>query len=84
MMSVYLKESNIYYIGRFAFREEKGIDSWICLIKYGVFEKESNKKIYDPDKGGLKSSVVINLSNVERIELVYEDDSKVWQRMMGK
>lgn len=83
MMSVYLKSSNIYYIGRLAFREEKGNDSWICLVEYGVLDKDSNKIIYDPGEADLKTSVAINLSNVERIEMVYEDDSKVWERMYG-
>lgn len=83
LMRVYLKSSNIYYLGRFAYREENGNDSWICLFEFGVIDKETNDEIYDPSNCDLKSSVVINLSNVERIELIYEDDSKVWQRMNG-
>lgn len=83
IMSVYLKNSDIYYCGRFAFREERGNDSWICLFEYGAINKETNDEVFSPIKSNLKSSVVIPLSNVERIELLYEDDSEVWKRMMG-
>lgn len=81
MMSVYLKSSDLYYIGRFVYREEKGNDSWICLADYGTLDKQSNKIIYDPEEAALKSSVVIPLSSVERIEIVYENDSNVWKRI---
>lgn len=84
MMSVYLKSSDIYYIGRFVYREEKGNDSWICLADYGTLDKQSNKIIYDPEEADVKSSVVIPLSNVERIEIVYENDSNVWKRIDGE
>ena len=78
-MRVYLKNSKFYYLGRFLFREEKGNDSWICLVEYSTVDKETDDEIYDPEKSNLKSSVVIPLSNVERIELIYENDSKVWK-----
>lgn len=84
IMAVYLKNSDIYYCGRFAFREEKGNSSWICLFEYSVIDKKTNDFIYDPSKAGLKSSVTIPLSNVESIEMVYENDSDVWQRMTGE
>ena len=84
IMSVYLKSSNIYYAGRFAYREEKGNESWISLYKYNVVNKKTNEIIYNSEKAELKSSVVIPLSNVESIELIYEENSKVWSRMMGK
>lgn len=83
MMKVYIKSSDIYYIGRFSFREENGINSWISLIEYYCVDKNTNKKIFDPEQGGLNSSVVINLSNIERIEIIYEKNSEVWQRLRG-
>ena len=33
---------------------------------------------------GLCSSVVINLNEVERIEIIYEKDSKVWKKANWK
>lgn len=83
IMAVYLKNSDIFYSGKFGFREEKGNDSWICLFDYIVVDKENNEEVYNPEASNLKSSVVIPLSNVERIELVYEDDSKVWNRIIN-
>lgn len=84
MMSIYLKSSDIYYLGKFSFREEKGLDSWFVLINYYCLSKKDNQVIFDPDKDNLKSSVVINLKDVERIEIVYENDSEIWERLYGK
>ncbi len=84
MMNVYIKSSDIYYVGRFSFREEKGIDSWITLVEYCRVDKKTNSKLFDPAEGGLCSSVAINLKEVERIEIIYEKDSKVWERQVGK
>lgn len=76
MMMVYLKESDIMYGGIFKLKDEKGADSYITLIKYCLYEKNSNTLIRDFNKQ--KASVVINLRDVERIEIIYEDDSEVW------
>lgn len=37
--------------------------------------------IYDPDIANQKSTVAINLKDIERIEIIYEDDSDVWERL---
>lgn len=81
MMNIYIKSSNIYYLGRFIIREEKGLNSWIVLTDYYRINKESNNPLFDPDKGGLNSTVAINLRDVERIELIYEKDSEIWKRL---
>lgn len=83
MMNIYIKSSDIYYIGRFSFREENGIDSWISLVDYCSVNKKTEDKIFDPEESGLKSSIAINLNSIERIELIYEDDSEVWKRLSG-
>lgn len=80
MMNIYLKSSDIYYIGKFSFREENGNDSWISLIEYSSMDKKTNKPIFDPETGGLCSSVAINLRDIERIEIFYEKDSDVWKK----
>lgn len=84
MMKIYIKSSEIYYIGRFSFREENGINSWISLVEYFCVDKKTNNKLFDPEAGGLRSSVVINLKEVERIEIIYEKDSKVWEKQVGR
>ncbi len=77
LMMVYLKESKVMYGGIFKLKDEKGSDSYITLIQYCLLEKDSNTLIRDFRKE--KASVVINLRDVERIEIIYEDDSKVWK-----
>lgn len=84
MMNIYLKSSDVYYIGRFSFREENGNDSWISLVEYYSMDKKTNNPIFNPKAGGLNSSVAINLKDVERIEIIYEKDSETWERLIGK
>ena len=84
MMSVYIKNSDVYYIGKYCFREEKGLDSWIVLINYCSVNRKNNDIIYNPQEMNKKSTVMINLHDVERIENIYEDNSKVWARLTGK
>lgn len=84
MMKIYLKSSEIYYLGRFSFREEKGLESWLVLVDYYCLSKKDDQIVFDPDKGKLKSSVAITLKDVERIEIIYENDSETWERLNGK
>lgn len=84
MLQIYLKGSNIFYIGKFCFREEKELNSWFVLIDYYCVDKETYEVIYDPDIANQKSSVAINLKDIERIEIIYEDDSDVWERLSGE
>lgn len=81
MMSIYLKSSDIYYVGKYCYREEKGLDSWIVLINYCCANKSNNKIIYDPKKENKKSTVMINLHDIERIENIYEENSEVWKHL---
>lgn len=80
MMKIYIKSSDVYYIGRFSFKEENGINSWISLVEYNCVDKKTNNKVFDPTAGGLCSSVAINLKEIERIEIIYEKDSEVWKK----
>lgn len=79
-MMVYLRNSPLLYIGRFLYREEKGINSYIALIDYACLSTKDGQAIFDPDKSDMLSTVVINLKDVERIQLQYEKDSAVWER----
>lgn len=84
MMKIYIKSSDVYYIGRFSFREEKGINSWISLVEYNCIDRKTNNKLFVPKDEGLCSSVAINLKEVERIEIIYEKDSTVWKKTNWK
>lgn len=80
MMLVYLKSSDIYYVGRFNYREEKGSDSWIALIHYCSINAKTRDIIDNYDnEDSLPSSVLINFRSIERIELIYENDSELWK-----
>lgn len=79
-MMVYLRNSPLLYIGRFLYREEKGIDSYIALIDYACLSTKDGQVIFDPDKSDMLSTVVINLKDIERIQLQYDKDSAVWER----
>ena len=81
MMKVYIKGSDVYYIGAFKYREEKGLDSYIVLINYASLNKETVKTVFKPSKEGVKSVVAINLQDIERIEIIYDDESEVWKNM---
>ena len=81
MMKVYIKGSDVYYIGAFKYREEKGLDSYIVLINYASLNKETVKTVFKPSKEGVKSVAAINLQDIERIEIIYDDESEVWKNM---
>lgn len=77
MMLVYLKNDDVIYGGTFRARDERGIESYIVLINYCLYEKNSGKIIRN--SSNKKASVVINMKDVERVEMLYENDSKVWE-----
>lgn len=78
LMNIYLKDSDIYYAGTFKLRERKGIESYIMLTDYIVCTND-DECICDYSNQGLNSSVLINLQDIGRIELIYEKDSKTWE-----
>lgn len=80
MMMVYLKSSKVYYLGRFLYREENGLDSWIALIDYCSMDRTIGKIIFDPDISNMKSTVLLNLKDVQRIQIIYEKDSDIWKK----
>ena len=83
MLQIYIKASNIFYIGKFCVREEKGLDSWIVIVNYFSVDRTNNEVVYNPDDGNLKSVAMISLKDIERIEVIYENDSRVWKKLTG-
>ena len=81
-MQVYLKSSKAMYVGQFLYREEKGLDSWIVLVTYTSLSTEDYHVMFCPTDDNYKSTVMINLRDIDRIELIYKDDSDVWKRFM--
>lgn len=77
MVVAYLKDSSYYYIGAIRLHEEKGIESYIALIEYCLCNKETDKIICDYSEQ--KSCAIINLQDIERMELIYEENSEKWR-----
>lgn len=73
---VYLKYDGISYAGELVYREEEGRHSMLVLSNYRKYqngveiERSPNEKI---------SVVAVYLENVSRIELFYEDDTKLFE-----
>lgn len=79
MMMIYLKDSDVKYLGAFKFKDVNGTNSYITLIEYTCYKKNSNEIVQKNSKElGLKSSITFCLQDIERIEMFYENDSKVW------
>lgn len=83
IMTVYLKDSDVYYRGIFRLRDEKGSDSYISLINYISFSRSDDEEIFNPKDANLDASVIFNLHDVERIELFYEKNSQTWKWLGG-
>ena len=79
MLKVFLKEVDILYIGRFVSREEKGLESWIVISDY-IRSNKANEPQYNPENHDHKSMATINMRDIERVELVYNDGSKIWEK----
>ena len=79
ILKVYVKGADILYVGRFAGREEKGLDSWVVITEYIRANKENGLQYY-PEAQDEKSMVVVNMRDIERIEIIYSSDSKVWKK----
>lgn len=74
LLQIYIKNSPVMYIGTFKIREEKGIDSYIVLVDYVSLNATTKEALFNPSKNNLKSSVLINLRDIERIEIIYNND----------
>lgn len=76
MVAAYIKNTDIYYTGALVVYEEKGKDSYITLIEYEVVDKNSNKVLQDSTKS--KTVAVLNMQDIYRLEIYYEDGSRTW------
>ena len=81
IMCIYLKNSDKFYCGTYCVREEKGLESWIVLVDYNISNDDG--VIFDSASVSHHYSMAVNERDIERIELVYEDDSETWKQMRG-
>jgi hypothetical protein len=73
-------KSGVIYRGVFHIIEEKGGDSWLALKDY-CWEDTRNGAKYDSTTTAYPALGMVNLRDVERIEIVYDKDSKVPPKM---
>lgn len=76
IIKMYLKNQELVYTGLLAGHEENGSDSWFQLRKYLCGNLKTGSETNSADIG-LKTTAMIPLSEVERVELFYTDDSIV-------
>lgn len=81
ILLIYLNNSEFFYSGTFKYMDEHDSDSYIALIDYSIFNHADNKLIRD--NSGNKMTILFCLRDVEHIELLYEEDSEVWQMLGG-
>lgn len=81
MVSVYLKDSDYFYIGTFKYMDEHDGDSYIALIDYSMFNRADNNLLRNNCDN--KMSIVFCLRDIEHIEILYEDNSDVWKLLGG-
>ncbi len=80
MMLVYPKDSEWFYGGAFKLMDENGSDSYIALIEYCIYNKEDGQLLRDHSQH--KMSITFRMQDIEHIELLYEEDSEVWNRLV--
>ena len=80
-VNVFLKNKTILYTGKLRKREENGMDSWFQLVEYTCthFNEDgtAKEKFFDSSSYNKPTSVMIPLSEIERIELIYRTDTKI-------
>lgn len=74
-MRIFLKNSDTYLEGEFTIREEKSNDSWFVLRNYHTYKNGAEINNRDTQKKRL----AVNLNTIERIELFYEDETKIFE-----
>jgi len=77
ILKIYLKSQSAIYIGKLAIHEERSLDSWFVLKDYICMYLEKNEE-FDSSLCPQPTAVAINLNEVERVELLYCTDTKVF------
>jgi hypothetical protein len=79
IITLFLKNQSTAYKGKLASREEKGFDSWFLLEDYIRIDSNGNI-IFDSDTCLSPMRAMIPLCEVERVELRYHPNTKVFDR----
>ena len=73
---IYCNNETVSYTGKLWTHEEKGLESWFVLKDYIINYINKDEKINSRDIP-LKTTIAINLKNIDRIELYYNNNSKI-------
>ena len=76
-LKIFLKNSSVVYIGKLILHEEKGLDSWFVLKDYICSYLDKDEE-FNGEDCEYPTTVALNLREVERIELFYCKDTKVF------
>lgn len=77
ILKVFLKNQPIIYIGKLMTHEEKGLDSWFVLKDYICLYTDKDEE-FDSSSCPQPTVAAINLNEVERIELLYCEDTDIF------
>lgn len=77
-IKVFLKEKDILYIGELVEHEENGNESWLVLKNYLSCNPITEEIFYNSITDNRITRVAINLRDINRIELFYEDDTEIF------
>ena len=73
-LKMYFKNQETLYIGTLAGHEENGSDSWFQLREY-LYRNLKTGEEFNSTKHDVKTTVMIPLSEIERVELFYDNAS---------
>lgn len=73
---IYSKNEMI--IGKLWVHEEKGLDSWFVLRDYIIVNMETNETLESDSFEESKSTIAINLKNIEKIEIHYNNKTNIF------
>ena len=79
IVRVFLKNSEYSYVGQFWGLDEKKDDAVIVFFDYSCFDSNNNEV---NSLGEEKALLVIPLREINRIEYMYDDNSRKWARLM--
>lgn len=80
ILQLYDKNQNLFYTGALFMIDERDTEPWVSLIDYSIYKIEDDGTLEDiPLSPRKEKLLVLKLSNISRMELVYEKNTKVLQ-----
>lgn len=77
-VKVFLKGRDVLYIGALIEHEENGTNSWIILKDYLSCNPITQEIYYNSNNDEKITTVMINLQDVDRIEMFYNENTKIF------